>query len=67
MKKRKSTNLHIERARHKLSQNEFAKKLKVTRQTVINIENGKSVPNILFALKTLQIFEKPIEYLFNNY
>ncbi len=66
-KNRKYTTIHVERARHKISQKELAKKMKVSRQDIHNTENGKTVPNLKFALKIAHFFNKPVEDLFNNY
>ena len=64
---RKATNIHVERARHKITQQNLADKLSISRIEVINIESGKTVPNLRIGLQLAQLFNKTVEYLFNNY
>ncbi len=45
-------------------QNEFAKELGVSRQTVIAIEQGKKDPNIRLALKIAKKLDSPVEKIF---
>ena len=48
-----------------LSQEKLADKVKVTRQTIISIENGRYVPSLQLALRFAKLFECKIEDLFN--
>ncbi|MCY8035776.1 helix-turn-helix transcriptional regulator [Bacillus sonorensis] len=47
-----------------MTQKELAKKLNVSRQTVISLEKGKYKPSLVLAHKLAQIFECLIEDLF---
>ncbi|MCY7838600.1 helix-turn-helix transcriptional regulator [Bacillus haynesii] len=47
-----------------MTQEELAKKLDVSRQTVISLEKGKYKPSLILAHKLAQIFECLIEDLF---
>lgn len=48
----------------KWTQDDLAKKLLVSRQTVNAIENGKFDPSIVTAFKIAEIFGQPIESIF---
>jgi len=52
------------RKEHNLTQEEFAQKLNVSRQTVISIENGKYDPSLALAFKIAQVFAVRIEDVF---
>ncbi|MEL6627219.1 MAG: helix-turn-helix transcriptional regulator [Bacteroidota bacterium] len=56
--------VRMERARLKMSQQEFAEKLGVSRQTVHSIETGKFIPSCLLALKIAVICEQSVEDIF---
>ena len=47
-----------------LNQEEFAKALKVSRQTISSIENGKYNPSLDLAFDIAALFEKSIEEIF---
>lgn len=47
-----------------LTQEEFAKELRVSRQTVSAIENGKYNPSLYLAFEIAQYFDKTIEDIF---
>lgn len=47
-----------------LTQEEFAKALDVSRQTVIAIEKGNYIPSLLLGLKIARFFKKPVEEMF---
>ena len=47
-----------------LSQEEFARALRVARQTVSSIENGKYNPSLELAFQIADFFQKTIEELF---
>ena len=49
------------RKRKGLNQEEFAKAIRVSRQTVSSIENGKYNPSLDLAFIISDFFEKPIE------
>lgn len=47
-----------------LTQEQLANKLKVTRQTINSIENGKYNPSIVLAFKISKFFNTTIENVF---
>ena len=47
-----------------LSQEEFARALRVSRQTVSSMENGKYNPSLELAFQIADFFQKTIEELF---
>jgi putative transcriptional regulator len=57
--------LSILRASHHWSQADIAEKLDVSRQTVNAIETGRYDPSLPLAFKIAQLFDKPIEEIFN--
>lgn len=57
-------NLKIERAVHQLTQEELAKQIGVSRQTINAMEAGKYVPSTILALKLAKVFGKPVEEIF---
>lgn len=56
--------LKIERAIKNLTQDDMAKLIGVSRQTINSIEKGRYVPSTVLALKISQIFEKPVNDIF---
>ena len=52
------------RSRYKLTQDDLAKKLNVSRQTIISLEKEKYNPSILLAYQISQIFSLSIEEVF---
>ncbi len=56
--------LKIERARKNLTQEQLAKMVGVSRQTINAIELGKYNPSTVLALKLAQIFEKSVNDIF---
>ncbi len=57
-------NLKIERAINNLTQDDLAKLIGVSRQTINSIEKGRYVPSTVLALKISKIFEKPVNEIF---
>ena len=57
---------HIEaiRKQHKISQQELADALEVTRQTISSLENGRYNPSITLAFKIAKFFKMSIEEIF---
>ena len=47
-----------------MTQEEAAKAVDVTRQTIIAIEKGNYVPSVLLALKIAKFFNVPVERIF---
>mgnify|MGYP000335993653 CR=1 FL=1 len=52
------------RARYGMTQEDLARRVGVTRQTIIAIENGKYLPSLRLAFKLAKVFEVRIEDLF---
>ena len=52
------------RARYRMSQEELARRVGVTRQTIIAIENGKYLPSLRLAFKIARVFGMKIEDIF---
>lgn len=58
-------NIRVERARLRMSQQELADKLNVTRQTIYAIEAGMFNPSTLLALKMSELFGVSVNGLFS--
>ncbi|PKL82641.1 MAG: transcriptional regulator [Ignavibacteriae bacterium HGW-Ignavibacteriae-3] len=56
--------LHILRAERRLSQEDLAKLLDVSRQTINAIEREKYDPSLPLALKIASVFDKKVEEIF---
>ncbi|MRG46479.1 helix-turn-helix domain-containing protein [Chitinophaga sp. SYP-B3965] len=56
--------IKVERARKNLTQDELARLVGVSRQTINTIESNKYVPSTILALKISRVFEKPLEQVF---
>ncbi len=57
--------VHELRKLNKLTQEDLASKLGVTRQTIISIENGKYVASLQLALKMAEVFNTSVEDIFS--
>ncbi len=57
-------NVHKYRKIKKLTQEELALKVGVTRQTIISIEQGKYIASLPLALKIAKIFDVRVEEIF---
>lgn len=57
-------NVHKYRKLKKLTQEELAESVGVTRQTIISIEQGKYIASLPLALKIAKIFEVNVEEIF---
>ena len=53
------------RKKTKLTQEDLAKEVGVTRQTIISIEQGKYVASLSLALKLSKIFDVKVEDIFS--
>jgi len=58
------TRLKELRAKHNLTQGEFAEKVGVRRETIVFLEKGKSNPSLNLAHKIAEFFNLPIESVF---
>ena len=56
--------LKVFRAMHDLTQEALANQLRVTRQTVVSIENGKYDPSLPLAFRIANLFNVKIEDVF---
>ncbi len=56
--------LKIERAILNITQEELAKQMGVSRQTINSIEKNRYVPSTTLALKLSSIFKKPVNDFF---
>lgn len=54
----------ILRAEYNISQDELARKLDVSRQTINAIEREKYDPSLLLAIKIARLFSKSVEEVF---
>ena len=52
------------RKKNKITQEEFAEAIGVTRQTVISLEKGNYAPSVLLALKISKFFNTPVNDIF---
>ncbi len=59
-----SNTVYTLRTKKNLTQEEFAQKLGITRQTVISIEKGNYTPSVLLALKIASVFKVRVEDIF---
>ncbi|MEK7612203.1 MAG: helix-turn-helix transcriptional regulator [Patescibacteria group bacterium] len=65
MKKSVANNVYLLRNKQGLTQEDFAQKVGVSRQTIIAIEKGNYTPSVLLALKIADIFKRPVEDIFH--
>lgn len=56
--------IRVERAERRMTQQQLAEAVGVSRQTVNAIEAGKFIPSTLLALKIARLFEKSVEAVF---
>jgi putative transcriptional regulator len=56
--------IRVARAEVRMTQQQLADAISVSRQTINAIESGKFVPSTVLALKMAQIFEKSVEEIF---
>lgn len=52
------------RSKKNITQEELAKAVGVSRQTIIAIEKGNYIPSLLLGLKIAKFFKKPVEEIF---
>ena len=56
--------IHVLRAERRLSQDDLARMLNVSRQTINAIEREKYDPSLPLALKIAKLFDKKVEEIF---
>jgi len=47
-----------------MTQQELAKRVACTRQTIILLEHGRYVPSLALALRIARVFQRPVEKIF---
>lgn len=57
--------IKVERAELDLTQEDLAKKIGVSRQTINSIEKNRYVPSTILALKLSSLFGKSVNDIFN--
>lgn len=57
--------IRVARAEVRMTQQELAEAVDVSRQTINAIESGKFVPSTVLALKIARIFGKQVEEIFS--
>ena len=57
-------NIRVERAIVKISQQQLADAIGVSRQTINAIESQKYVPSTVLSLKIARFFKRPVEEVF---
>ena len=58
-------NIRVARAEQRLTQQQLAEAIGVSRQTVNAIESGRFVPSTVLALRIAKLFNKPVEEIFS--
>ena len=64
LKTTKQNNIRVQRAVVRLTQQQLAEQVGVSRQTINAIESGKFIPSTLLALKIARTFRQPVEAIF---
>lgn len=57
-------NIRVQRAIINITQEELARRISVSRQTINAMEKNKYIPSTLLALKIARVFDKPVEEIF---
>lgn len=56
--------IHKLRLQHKISQQELADAIGVSRKTISTVETGRFTPSVVIALKIAEYFAIPVERVF---
>ena len=59
-----TNNIRVERAIKRMTQQQLAELVQVSRQTINAIEQGKYIPSTVLALKIAQVFKKNANDIF---
>ena len=59
-----TNNIRVERAIRRMTQQQLAEQVQVSRQTINAIEQGKYIPSTVLALKIAKAFEKNADNIF---
>jgi len=65
MNKYLSNRIRVFRAEHRMSQNDLAEAIGVTRKTINTIEVGRFIPSTIISLKIARYFNTPVEEIFS--
>ena len=65
MKEKVENRVHQLRKKGKITQEQLAEKVGITRQTIIAIERGNYTPSVLLALKIAKFFKVSVEAIFS--
>ncbi len=57
--------LRVLRAERELTQADLADRIGVSRQTIVALEAGKYAPSLTLAFKLAQLFDRPVEGVFD--
>ena len=57
--------IRVFRAEHRMSQQELAQRIGVSRKTISTIEVGRFVPSTVIALQIARYFKVPVEEIFS--
>ena len=57
--------IRVFRAEHRMSQEELAEAIGVTRKTISTIESCRFVPSTIIALRIARYFKVPVEEIFS--
>lgn len=58
--------IHVERAKaNKMSQDDLAKKVNVSRQTIYSIEKGRKLPSVQLAFEIAKVFNTTVDSIFS--
>lgn len=57
-------NLKVQRAIYNLTQEDLAKRIGVSRQTINSIEKNRYVPSTILAIKIAKVFNKNVNDIF---
>lgn len=60
-----TNNIRIERAIKRITQQQLAEMVQVSRQTINAIEQGKYVPSTVLAIKISAVFDKSVNDIFH--
>lgn len=65
MNKELDNRIRVYRAEHRISQNDLAEAIGVSRKTISTIEVGRFVPSTIIALKIARYFNVAVEDIFS--
>jgi putative transcriptional regulator len=57
--------IRVFRAEHRMSQEELAAAIGVSRKTINTVESGRFVPSTIIALRIARYFKVPVEEVFS--